>query len=304
MKMRWSKLGLIYRPDGTLPWAQSYAFMPTARVLGDVVRVFFASLDENKFGRVGFVDLDRRNLRNVLRTAVEPLIDLGEAGTFDDSGVSPSCVVDVNGRTFLYYVGWQRCEKVPYMLYTGLATSVDGLTFKRASRTPVLDRTSNEPFLRSGPTIVATDGVLKMWYNSAVRWTKVNGAAYPMYIIRYAESVNGFDWKAREERCIDFKDESEFGFGRPWVVRDHDAYRMWYSIRSRTSPYRIGYAESFDGLKWIRKDDQAGIEASSTGWDSEMICYPCVVDIDGQRYMFYNGNRHGSTGFGHAVLES
>lgn len=304
MTMAWRKLGLIYQPDGSLPWALSYAFMPTVHVLSDVVRVFFASLDENKFGRVGFADLDRGNLRNVVRMSREPIIDLGEAGTFDDSGVSPSCLVEVDGRTFLYYVGWQRCERVPYMLFTGLATSDDGVTFERASRTPVLDRTENEPFLRSGPTIIAADGVFKMWYNSAIRWGDVNGTLYPMYIIRYAESLNGIEWNAGEERCIDFKDDAEFGFGRPWVIRDQEVYRMWYSIRSRTSPYRIGYAESADGRSWIRKDDEVGIGASSAGWDSEMICYPCVADIDGQRYMFYNGNRHGSTGFGYAVLES
>jgi hypothetical protein len=34
-----------------------------------------------------------------------------------------------------------------------------------------------------------------------------------------------------------------------------------------------------------------------------MICFPCVVDVRGRRYMFYNGNRHGATGFGYAVLD-
>ena len=66
----------------------------------------------------------------------------------------------------------------------------------------------------------------------------------------------------------------------------------------------IGYAESDDGLHWVRKDAEVGTGKSDTGWDSEMICYPCVVDVKGRRYMFYNGNRHGSTGFGYAVLES
>jgi hypothetical protein len=78
---------------------------------------------------------------------------------------------------------------------------------------------------------------------------------------------------------------------------------MWYSIRSTTHPYRLGYAESTDGLHWIRKDDEVGIHTSSSGWDSEMICFPCVIDVAGQRYLFYNGNQHGKTGFGYAILE-
>jgi hypothetical protein len=34
-----------------------------------------------------------------------------------------------------------------------------------------------------------------------------------------------------------------------------------------------------------------------------MVCYPFVIDAAGKRYLFYNGNRHGATGFGYAILE-
>ena len=76
---------------------------------------------------------------------------------------------------------------------------------------------------------------------------------------------------------------------------------MWYSFRGLS--YRIGYAESDDGRKWERLDSQAGIDVSTTGWDSEMIEYPFVFDHKGQRYMLYNGNGYGKTGFGLTVLE-
>ncbi|MFQ5751293.1 MAG: hypothetical protein ACE5HI_04785, partial [bacterium] len=65
---------------------------------------------------------------------------------------------------------------------------------------------------------------------------------------------------------------------------------------------RIGYAESENGLDWIRKDEEVGIEVSDEGWDSEMICYPAVISVNGTTYMFYNGNNNGETGFGYAQL--
>ena len=37
------------------------------------------------------------------------------------------------------------------------------------------------------------------------------------------------------------------------------------------------------------------------GGDSEMIEYPFVFDHDGQRFMLYNGNGYGRSGFGVAV---
>ena len=50
-------------------------------------------------------------------------------------------------------------------------------------------------------------------------------------------------------------------------------------------------------------DGSVGIDLSPDGWDSEMIEYPAVFDHKGSRYMLYNGNDYGRTGFGLAILE-
>ena len=78
---------------------------------------------------------------------------------------------------------------------------------------------------------------------------------------------------------------------------------MWYSIRSLSKGYRLGYAESEDGVNWRRKDNEIGIDVSDNGWDSEMICFPAIIDVNSERYLFYNGNNYGETGFGYAVLD-
>jgi hypothetical protein len=78
---------------------------------------------------------------------------------------------------------------------------------------------------------------------------------------------------------------------------------MWYSMRSFSKLYALGYAESSDGIVWERKDDEVGIGPSSSGWDSEMVCYPSVVEVEGQKLMLYNGNGRGLSGIGYAVLE-
>lgn len=300
--MHWQKQGLIYAPSGERWWAKSYAHLPTADVINDkIIRVYFAALDAQKYGRIGYVDLDANNPQRILRVAQEPVLGLGELGLFDDSGVNPSCMVTVGTRKYLYYIGWQRCTRVPYMLFTGLAISEDGELFTKVARVPVLDRTVREPFIRSATTILIEEDRWRAWYVSGLGWTRVNNVQYPTYVIRHAESANGLVWTSSEDICINLADTDEFGFGRPWVVKDGAVYRMWYSIRSRSRPYRIGYAESTDGIHWARQDAQVSIEKSATGWDSEMICYPCVIDVHGSRLMFYNGNRHGESGFGYAI---
>jgi hypothetical protein len=101
---------------------------------------------------------------------------------------------------------------------------------------------------------------------------------------------------------MDLGSDDEFGFGRPFVLNDNEKYRMWYSIRTFTKGYRLGYAESADGQTWTRLDDQVGVDVSDTGWDSDMICFGCVQRTRFGTYLFYNGNNYGETGFGAAVL--
>jgi hypothetical protein len=303
--VKWRKLGCVYAPAGDQWWARTHAFIPTADVLDDrTVRVYFTGLDAERFGRVGYVELDARDPRRVLRVAAEPVLDVGPLGAFDDCGVNASCVVTVDGRKRLYYIGWQRAERVPHLLFTGLAESPDGVQpFERVSPVPVLDRTAAEPFSRSAPCVLRDGDGFRAWYWSCERWTREGDWVHYNNVVREATSADGVQWAAAGEPLLR-PEGDDYSIGRPWVMRDSDLWRMWYSIRSSGAPYRIGYAESGDGRAWERRDQAAGLERGPDAWDEEMVCFPCVVDAGGQRLMFYNGNRHGATGFGVAVLES
>jgi hypothetical protein len=83
-------------------------------------------------------------------------------------------------------------------------------------------------------------------------------------------------------------------------------YRYSLGYRGRDRGYRIGYASSTDLTTWTRDDAKAGIEvadAASGEWDSEMVSYPHVFELDGRTLMLYLGNQVGRHGFGLAELE-
>ena len=144
-----------------------------------------------------------------------------------------------------------------------------------------------------------------MWYVSCDRWEPEGQGYKHYYNIKHRTSHDGVYWGPKASVCIDYANEYEYAISRPSVLREKNGlYRMWYSFRAQKNveTYRIGYAESYDGLVWVRLDDQVGIDVSDAGWDSEMICYPCVFEHKGRKYMLYNGNGYGRTGFGLAVL--
>jgi predicted GH43/DUF377 family glycosyl hydrolase len=302
--LKWHKGGMIYVPDGTSSWAKVGAQLPTAEVVdGEVLRIYYVSKDSQGFGRIGYVDLSAHDPKQILEVGKEPVLDLGEVGTFDDSGVCPSTVVQVNGRRYLYYQGFQRSERVPYLTFTGLAISDgDALPFRKVSRVPITDRTDEEPFIRSTCSILRTGDAWKMWYVSTVKWTEDENGLHYICVIRYATSGDGISWQTDPQVCLEPDLADEYAVGRPSVIYEENRYKMWYSIRSFRRFYTIGYAESHDGIHWERQDAAAGIGKSASGWDSEMICYPFVVDTSAERFMFYNGNGRGITGFGYAIL--
>jgi hypothetical protein len=305
--MRWEKLGRVYVARGERAWAQTRAYLPVSIGLGDDrIRVFVAFLDHDSVGRIGWVDVDAADPTRVLAVSEEPALDVGRPGEFDDSGVNPLSAFRYDGRLWLYYVGWQRSVRVPYLLFTGLAWSDDdGTSFERHGRVPVLDRTGAEPTLRSG-TFVAPgrDGGFRAWYVSGDEWVESRGKMRPVYSMRYAESPDGVSWPEAGTPCLEPERPDEYGFGRPYVLDDGQRLRMWFSIRSHSRGYRLGYAESSDGIEWERRDREVGIGVSESGWDSEMIHCGWLQEAGERTYLFYNGNDYGATGFGVARSSS
>jgi hypothetical protein len=298
--MRWEKRGLLIEPPTHLPWAASHAAVPHADAESEALRVYFTTRDKLSRSHVAVADVDLG--RGEVTVADTPVLAPGPLGAFDDSGVMTSCLVRDANRTYLYYQGWSLGVTVPFYVFVGCAISdAQGAPFERVSSAPVLGRHRVDPFMCSSPWVVREQGRWRMWYVSNLGWrTQRDGPPHYVVHIKYAESEDGVAWERDGHVCVDFASPTEYAISRPCVLNDDGLYKMWYSHRG--AAYRIGYAESVDGLKWRRMDSVVGIDASPTGWDSEMVEYACVFDHRDTRHMLYNGNGFGRTGIGHAVL--
>jgi hypothetical protein len=307
--MHWKKLGLVYGPDGSMAWAKSHAMIPTPlRLNADIIRVFVTFCDEKGIGRPGYVDVSAHDPLKVLEVSQQPLLDLGEPGSFDENGMLTCSVADLGGgKMYMYYAGFELGTKIRYRLLTGLAISEDaGKTFERYSPMPVLERSVSEMFFRGGPYCLHDPQRFRLWYVAGSQWVVLNGKSMPVYDIRYAESNDGIHWPEQGEVQIPITAPDEHGFGRPFVIGKPDGcYRMFYSVRRRSvSAYRLGYAESADGRVWTRMDDRLNLDVTPGGFDSDAIMYAAPIEVDGKLYVFYNGNHFGRDGFAAAVLEA
>lgn len=299
--MTWKKLGLIIKPSGELWWMKTHAMLPTLDYLeNDVYRIYYSGRDIDNRSHIGYSDINIKMPFTILNSSLEPILPIGDLGCFDDSGLTPSYIVNSRDGKYLYYIGWNKKSTVRMSLVAGLAISKNkGVLFTKYSKSPILHRTEKEPLLiATAPCVLKIKNTWKMWYVSGVKWIDTEKAAYN---IKYAESDDGINWKRDGTICIDFEDETEYAIARPCVLYEDDKYHMWFSHRGDT--YKIGYAFSLDGINWQRSNRYAFEDLSDEGWDSEMIEYSYVIKHEENLYMFYNGNAFGKTGIGLAVWE-
>lgn len=309
----WKKLGNVFNPTVGRPkeWMQEYAQCPTPFALNEkVLRVYIAcrpqrGSDMQYVSYPGYVDLARDDITRVVGIADSPLIPLGNPGSFDEFGIMPSSIVRKGDDLYIYYSGWTRMQSVPYTLAIGMAVSRDGgKTFEKLGEGPILGPTLIEPFIITGPIVHIIDGQWHMWYLTGRKWLFNVDKCDPVYQIAHATSYDGIIWHRDGIPIIPTLSEDECqDIFSPFFLEG-----KWHAIFAYRQPtgaegaYRLGYASSYDLETWSRDDTQVGIDISESGWDSQMMCYPQIIELDGRILMFYCGNFFGLEGFGIAEL--
>jgi hypothetical protein len=294
-------MGHVFVSEGQAEWMAAYASYPTPLVLKNgTVRIFFSPRDSRNRSSIASLDLQLSEDRfDILALSGAPLLSPGPRGSFDDSGVTVSCVVPVADSVLVYYLGWNLSVTVPFRNSIGLAIgTAEATILQRVSPAPIVDRCAIDPYSLGYAWVLRGGEDWRMWYGSHLQWGPEG--LDMLHVIKEATSNDGFLWHREGRVSIPLAGSPEFATSRPCVIRDGDQYRMWYC---RKDPeYRMGYAEMF-GDQWIRLDDTLSFTGAMGDWESKTIEYPAIFDHGGRRYMLYNGNGHGRTGFGIAVLE-
>ena len=301
----WVKKGNIFNPP---EFGLEYAAVPILKTQSDNLNrraIYFTDRINGKSHIFrGILDLEQNEIK---KKSVSLVLKPGKSGFFDEDGVMTSSLIAYNDQLLLYYIGWSKTGTVPFRNALGLAISKDGgETFKKISTGPVLDRSIYDPCFVASADGIIENGKIRLWYLSALDWRREDHSYKPRYHIKYAESEDGVNWDRKGVVCIDFKNKFEYAISTPRVLKKNNKYLMWYSYRGGKDfdNYRIGFAESPDGISWKRMDDQVDLTVSANSWDSQMLAYPFLFTYKKSIYMLYNGNDYGKTGIGMAKCKN
>lgn len=300
--MKWEKKGLIYGPKGENGWDHNSFIAPLPLMVGDdVIRIYGTVRDEKGAGRLSYIEVAADNPSRILKIAEKPLMDIGRPGMFDDNGVVATSIMRYKNEIRCYYAGYTLSTKVRHHDFTGLAISTDGgLTFSRYAEIPVADRITGEELTRAVQAVLFEDDIFKTYYVGGSSFAQGKTKTIPEYNLRYMESVDGIHFPPVPGKVVIPVADGFYRVGKPFIVKENNIYKMFYSDGGDDILYQLAYAESDDGINWTKKDMNFSI--SDTGWDSQMQEYPSFIRVKGKAYLFYNGRNYGYDGFGYAEL--
>ena len=305
MSRLWKKLGLLYAPGGSgrHPKLLTHAANPLpVHLEGDTYRIFYSGRDYGHKSSVGAVDINIVS-RQIVTEHYRPFFEYGKLGEFYESGVSIGNCYEADGRRYMLFMGWQTPTGGHWRGDIGRLLVRSDLTLELESHEPIMSVDSIDPISLSYPWVQKTpNGTFDMWYGSTVSWDAGNQEM--LHQINYATSEDGHQWR-KHGRAVPVEVGVAQAFSRPTVANTLGKVSdMWFSYRGvPTKTYRIGHATINNDQLWELSLERLSLDVSAEGWDSEMTEYPFVFDHQGTRYMLYNGNGFGKTGFGLAVLQ-
>jgi predicted GH43/DUF377 family glycosyl hydrolase len=177
-------------------------------------------------------------------------------------------------------------------MHIGLATSDDGLTWTKYAGNPVLEAGEagewDDGYVY-GPEVIFNGSTYEMWYGGMHEWLGFSE-------VGYATSADGIEWTKHPGNPVMSPTPDSWDEAAVWprtTLFDGERYRMWYSgaLGGTPSPqsWDIGYAESVDGVSWVKHPVPVLSGGVGDVWDHYVIWDP-DVHYDGSTYqMWYTG---------------
>jgi uncharacterized repeat protein (TIGR01451 family) len=195
-------------------------------------KMWFAGFDIDGVSRIGYAT----SPDGVTWTKYggNPVLNVGNFGSFEESGVEKPTVFKEDSTYHLWYTGSDGMTQ-----RIGHTASSDGINWTKDPVNPVLEVGSPGAWdwlHVYGPSVVKVGAEYKLWYS---------GQTLPAaWQVGYARSSDGSAW-TREKMLISEGLPGTFDAASadyPSVLVDGDKYRVWYSGLNNSGDHTIGYA--------------------------------------------------------------
>ena len=250
---------------------------------GGLYKMWYGGYDGNP-NKIGYAtSIDGRNWTK--QNSGNPVLTWGSSGAWDDSGLYMLYVMKDGSTYKMWYTGQHTAYKIGY------ATSSDGIAWTKYASNPVFagDGSGFDSSWVAGASVLKDGSTYKMWYFGN------NGGGAGSDRIGYAWSSDGTTWSRRANAVLStssgkFDSSSQ---SHPHVLKINQKYYMYYTGYDGSN-YRIGVAESWDGINWTKMNSGNAVLTLGV-WDSSVLIEHSAVRLAYQYYIYYAGGASATT---------
>jgi len=231
-----------------------------------------------------------------------PVLSPGDSGSWDELSVSVPQIICHDNVFYLFYMGYGASCRMA----VGLATSNDGVSFRKFEGNPVLSSDDNgfDAFTAGPGRVLIDDSVWVMYYNGQ----ELAGFSPGRSVGRATALIPTGPWERRETPVLysGSKGEWDAGFIIPCSVLklDDGIYRLYYLGGTEFTTWKdfyIGMATSSDGINWKKYNDPSTTQHPFTesdpvllngdegAWDEAYIWIADVTNSQEGFRMYYTG---------------
>lgn len=80
-----------------------------------------------------------------------------------------------------------------------------------------------------------------------------------------------------------------YGIAQPAIMYDENKYKMWYYGDAGNARKYVLYAESSDGINWVKHPNPVLVPGNSGSWDSWAVHPSSIIKENGNYKMYYSG---------------
>ncbi|MFA6240519.1 MAG: hypothetical protein WC655_06300, partial [Candidatus Hydrogenedentales bacterium] len=169
---------------------------------------------------------------------------------------------------YLWYTGYSSADSGVMKL--GLATSTDGLTWKRFSDKPIYNELWVEDMI-----VVKHEGTYYMF---------AEGKNDQAHLLTSADRVHWTEQWTLDIRHVDGSPLKPGPFGTPCVIYENGTWYLFYERDDEA----IWVATSTDMKVWTNVQDEAVIKRGPGAYDQTMVALNQIVKYDGKYYAYYH----------------
>jgi predicted GH43/DUF377 family glycosyl hydrolase len=209
-----------------------------------------------------------------------PVLSHGAPGDWDSHDALNPSIVRHAGVYYNFYSGFDGRT-----WHTGLATSADGLAWKK-------EGTVLSPEARAGEgSYIAANGSALFHASAFWYWYQAGEKETPR--LGLARSPDGRHWLKSPFPVMSTGPRGswdERGVADPYVIEVDECFYLFYLGQDRARRQRLGVARSWDGERWQKLRDNPILDLGSYGSLDEMgLGEPAVWIAHGYYWMLYTG---------------